>query len=104
MSLKPSVHNLPDEQLLALAEEDMRRLQHDHTMLNLTLPEAMILLAQVQLALRHPGNTGSSAAVATRLARRLERIVSLTPAIGEIARRGWDQNHDIVKQEGKPNS
>jgi len=65
--------------------------------------EAWVLLSQLQLALRHPLNTGLSARVARRLADRFTEIAAPAnaPTLVEIARRGWQPEYD-VHQEHSP--
>ena len=51
--------------------------------------ECFMLLAQLQLALRHPDNTGASADWTRQLAATLENAVSISPAVARVARQGW---------------
>lgn len=63
-------------------------------MLQLTPGEAWCLLAQLQLACRHPDNNGPSRKVAEEIARYLQTAVATTPALAELAARGWDPTYD----------
>lgn len=47
--------------------------------------------APIQLALRHPGNTGPSADYARGLVSRIERCFNGSPAVLETIRLGWEQ-------------
>ena len=62
--------------------------------LDLTPREAWAVLSNLQLALRHPENNGSSAKMGRRIAERLQRMVASEGALAEVARRGWDQRYD----------
>lgn len=62
--------------------------------LELTALEGWALLCMVQLALRHPLNVGRTAAIARPIAEVLERAVATTPALAEVARRGWHRLYD----------
>lgn len=59
--------------------------------LTLKRSEAFLLLSQLQLALRHPENTGFAADWIRRLGETLEGAVSVSPAIADVARRGWSE-------------
>lgn len=82
---------MPD--LLDEALGDMK-LQHGRITFALTHVEAFCVLAQLQLAARHPHNTGPGAEIARRFAELLQQEISTTPALAELARRGWDPEHD----------
>lgn len=56
--------------------------------------EAFMLLAVLQLALRHPGLDGAAGAFARGLAENIEQRLCVTPALKEVARRGWDSEYD----------
>ena len=60
----------------------------------LTRQEMWSVFAQLQLALRHPGNIGRTRIVAERVARRLQAIVASSGALAEVATMGWDPQHD----------
>jgi hypothetical protein len=66
--------------------------------LELTAVEAWILLSQIQLACRHPENTGPSRKMVEGLARRIQDVLAQTPALYAIAQRGWDPDYDISEQ------
>ncbi len=63
--------------------------------LSLSFPEAFCLLGQVQLALRHPGNRGLAADLATRIARQIQEQISVSPAISVVAEAGWHPESDV---------
>ena len=56
--------------------------------------EAWAIFSQLQLALRHPKNNGATANIARKIAEDLERQLATTPALKEVARRGWDAKFD----------
>jgi hypothetical protein len=63
-----------------------------------TPSEAFILLAVLQLALRHPNlaDTGAiAAAFARNLAENIEQRLCVTPVLQEVARQGWNPEHDV---------
>lgn len=59
---------------------------------------AFILVAQLQLALRHPGNTGEGATVAYQIAQNLAKaICSYVPEAKELIDQGWNPAYDVTK-------
>ena len=56
--------------------------------------EAWALLCQVQLACRHPENTGPTRDVAVRIARGFQRQIATTPALAIVAECGWSKEFD----------
>jgi hypothetical protein len=63
--------------------------------------DAWILLCQLQLALRHPENSGPSADKARQIARRLQSLVAPTGALKIVAERGWDTYFDVPRKESE---
>ena len=59
--------------------------------------DALLLLAHVQQALRHPANTGAPAIRARELGERLALLLGQVtgPAVQDVARRGWDAAYDV---------
>ena len=86
-----------DGDLFKRFKAEMAKLDTDPQMviLELTKTEAWALLSQIQLALRHPGNTGHTSEYARRLARRLQEAVANEGAMAEVAEWGWDPQHDV---------
>jgi len=79
-------------------ERELVALQESGAGLPFTLDPAgaWMLLANLQLALRHPGNNGASASWAREFASNIEsRLCAGRPAMSEVARRGWLPKHDI---------
>lgn len=57
--------------------------------LTLTATEAFVVMCQLQLACRHPWNVGSNRDVAERVARHIQNLVAVTPALFALAENGW---------------
>lgn len=68
--------------------------QHPGIVLDLSGYQAWCLLGQIQLACRHPENVGPSRQIVEGLARTIEAEVATTPALQEVARRGWLAEYD----------
>ncbi len=64
-------------------------------LLEITKLQAWTIFCQIQLALRHPENTGPTANIARAIAIQLARALAPTPALAEVAKRGWDAKFDI---------
>lgn len=60
--------------------------------LELSPNQAVALIGQVQLALQHPGNRGSSAAQVRLLVKMIERQFQGSSAVLETIRLGWEQS------------
>jgi hypothetical protein len=83
---------MDDEELTRLATEEMLRWAKESPGIEVLLdvPDAMTLLANLQLALTHPLNTGKSAAMCLSLAKRIEsHLVKIGPFTAEVCKRGW---------------
>ena len=55
----------------------------------LTKAQAWILFCHLQLALRHPENSGPCAELAREIALMLEKALATSPALQQIAAMGW---------------
>ena len=73
----------------AIELDELRRC--DSITLQLRPLQAWALLGNLQLALAHERNKGATARVGRLIAKRLERMVANTPALKEVARRGWKE-------------
>ena len=61
---------------------------------------AFVLVAHLQLALRHPGNDGESAEIARDIARRLQsKLAEIHPLIGQALETGWHPEFDVSREE-----
>lgn len=57
-----------------------------------------ILIAQIQLALRHPENTGASAVIAREIALNMtEAICHHIPEARETIEQGWNPAYDVTR-------
>ena len=87
---------LDNLQLATAANDEMLARNSSSLQLELTAIEAIALIGQLQLALRHPANRGPAAELIRTLAKALEEFLSKCgPATAEICRRGWDPEHDV---------
>lgn len=91
----------PDNELLRALTAELTALEESGAGLPLVFHpiEAFYLLALLQLALRHPGVLdGVVATFGRSLAENLEeRLGRGGPAITEVARRGWQPQHDLPR-------
>jgi hypothetical protein len=64
-----------------------------------TPARAYILIAQIQLALRHPNNTGFTAEIARELALNLtEAVCHFIPEARESIEQGWNNSYDVTQE------
>jgi len=68
----------------------------------ITAPEAFAILAQLQLASRHPANTGATATIARRFARALQQAIAITPTLRTLAEAGWNPACDVPTDHKEP--
>ncbi len=62
--------------------------------ITLSAVEAWVLMSQLQLALRHPKNKGSSAAIVMKIAQNLQDELAITDVLKEVAEMGWRKEFD----------
>ena len=67
--------------------------------LKLNRLDAWMLMTGIQLALRHPKNTGPTSVVLRSIAERLIGLVATTPTLRELAMAGFNPDFD-VSQDG----
>lgn len=90
----PNAARMTPEQLLATHCAGLQP-----TILDLDAGAACVLLAQLQLALRHPGNRGYSADIARRIADDLIAYLAAgDPTIEMLLRRGDNPTYDAPTQ------
>ncbi len=66
--------------------------------LEVDLVTALAVVANIQLATRHPQNTGPSRKRAEDFARQLqEGIVKLQPGLSDVLNMGWDPQYDDIE-------
>jgi hypothetical protein len=85
-----------DQKLFKKFVDEFRTLSSTHPglILYITPLEAWYLLAQLQLALRHPKNNGKSYRYAKNLALAIQFEIARTPALNAVASRGWNSLYD----------
>lgn len=76
------------------AELEARRLAGERVALDLAPHESFTVFAHLQLALRHPMNTGDSARIARGIAEKILEHFGDDAAIAEAARQGWGAKYD----------
>lgn len=86
----------PDDAAQKRATEDAVRAWGAGPPLTLSVGRHLgfVLLGQLQLALRHPMNTGNSAEAAEGFARYLQDQLELPPDLAVIAAAGWNPECD----------
>jgi hypothetical protein len=62
--------------------------------MKLSALDAWCVLATIQLACRHPEFTGSTRQIAEGVARRMQASLTLSPALQDLAERGWNPEYD----------
>ncbi len=67
----------------------------------ITFPEAWAIFSALQLACRHPEWTGPTHWMVEKFARRVEKVITPTEAMREVARQGWEPKFG-QPAEGKP--
>lgn len=84
-----------DDPLFEQFSEEFRNLCLDPQPITLLLSklQAWALLSQLQLALRHPENKGATADIGRHFAEVIQKQVAVTPALAEVAKRGWDPQY-----------
>lgn len=73
---------------------EMAALEQERFSLEMSGIQLWVVLANLQLALRHPGNRGPSAAIARGVAESLEGVVTRYAAMARVAAMGWDEAYD----------
>jgi hypothetical protein len=75
--------------------EALRKDSNDQVHLDLDISTAVMLVAQLQLAQRHPGNTGDSSRRARTLVASLINKLASTSTIRRALEAGNDPAHDV---------
>lgn len=85
-----------DKAMLDLATQEMQQLdRRPGVILEMNAAEALLLIGQLQLALRHPLNQGPGAAFVRDITRRIETHLGTTPGMRWLIARGWDPSYDV---------
>jgi hypothetical protein len=77
-----------------VAEFEQLTKQTQRLVLSMTPLGAWCLLCQVQLACRHPENTGPTRDIAVRIARQFQQRIAGQGALAIVAERGWHKEFD----------
>jgi hypothetical protein len=78
------------DDLLKAGAVELRELSYrDSIIMEMRPLQAWALLGNLQLAIVHESNKGATARIGRQIAKLLEREIATTPALKEIARRGW---------------
>lgn len=68
---------------------------------NIDIGMALSVIAQLQLAARHPNNLGLSRVKAEKFARLVQAAITKhSAAVGDVLESGWDPSHDVPYGEG----
>lgn len=73
--------------------------------LRLSAMDAWLVLANLQLALRHPGNQGAAREMCATLALRIQNLIAPPgSALARMAQAGWDPAEDVERSQwrGRP--
>ena len=91
------IHHIKnDDPLFEQFSEEFRALCLDPQPIELLLSklQAWALFSELQLALRCPKNKGPAAEIARHFTEQIQKKVATTPALAEVAKRGWDTKYD----------
>lgn len=79
------------EELIKQFDADFERIKEDEQVIRVDMykADAWCLMRQVQIASQMPGNGGVKLDVALEIARRIQNALATTPALKEVAERGW---------------
>lgn len=77
-----------------VAEFELLTKQAQRLVISMTPIEAWCLLCQVQLACRHPENTGPTRDIAIKIARQFQQRIASSGALAIVAERGWHKEFD----------
>ncbi|MCA1991874.1 MAG: hypothetical protein LDL41_07490 [Coleofasciculus sp. S288] len=86
-----------------LAQAFQRLAQHPPIPLTLSPEAGFLLLAQLQLAMRHPANTGPGSETIRTFAIELQqRLVELEPDLQAVLEKGWHPEFDVKQPTDSP--
>jgi hypothetical protein len=86
-----------EESLITAAYRELKEMDKSGMLLtrriDLNAAETLMLISQLQLALKHPDNTGPAARYARQLAKKLCREFPATrwPATAQVLAAGWEE-------------
>ena len=81
---------------LEQAQREVADRAFETTIITITIPMAVTLIAQLQLALRHEKNIGPSADQARYFAAYLINQLNPPEALSKLLNAGWDPNQDVI--------
>ena len=86
-----------DSELFGRFQAEFTELAKDETRVPfmLTKLELWVIFSQLQLAFRHPQNTGATRSIAEEVGHRLQAIVAPSGALAEVAQMGWEARFDV---------
>jgi hypothetical protein len=87
-----------DQTLVDAYMDELKQLSHDTDMATIKI-DAMTTLAiicQIQLASRHPENTGWNRDRAVEVAKELQTLFNPESAIAKMLETGWNQTFDVT--------
>lgn len=94
--------NQPRDEAVDLSDTLLKRFSEEFVLLetgNVTLNMAALVAwtvaSHIQLACRHPKNTGPSRKIAEKVAREIFDQIAVTPALREVADMGWSPTYDV---------
>lgn len=74
----------------AILEHDAKALQElPPIIIQMCGLEALIILSQLQLALRHPDNTSETAIIARKFAKEIAKHIGITASLRKLIELGW---------------
>lgn len=81
---------------MSLAKQGMDKLRNIPVVLEIDGFTAMILISQIQLALRHPRNDGPSSEIARELAIHMQsKITGIDASVDLALQMGWNPDYDV---------
>jgi len=85
-----------DREMLKEFQDDFAALcsSEEVVMIPMSKLEAWIVMGNLQLSLHHPKNLGATSILAESVARRIQKLLAVTPALQHLAEMGWDPAHD----------
>ena len=85
-----------EQELTAAFEKEFAALRahQDTVTVEMSMIQAWCLLAQVQLASRHPQNNGFTLEIAAEAMAHICKAMPFGPAMRRVANLGWSSEHD----------
>lgn len=93
---------IDNEKAIAAALKEMERLGNVEINLKLPLPDIMIMVAHVQLALRHPAKTVSGRRAHSVCDSIIAGVELLSADLASFMRLGYDEKYDVAQEVTPP--